>query len=141
MKTDFKTLKKRAGMTIAEFSNFTNIPVRTLENWSSGRCTPPEYVVDLIAYFLHNEGKLLRYYYVETNAPVYVVVVDNENNAILLDETMFDTPLSLEVAKSGDYSNLNGCQNIEECIYSIGTPFEVYQWKDIVNEFEKIVEF
>ena len=47
-----RELRERAGMTRKEFSEYTKIPVRTLEDWEAGRRTPPEYVPRLISYQL-----------------------------------------------------------------------------------------
>ena len=38
-----------------EFSKHTGIPVRTIEDWESGRRTPPEYIPRLLAYQLEYE--------------------------------------------------------------------------------------
>lgn len=35
-----------------EFSVYTGIPVRTLEDWEAGRRTPPEYIPRLLSYQL-----------------------------------------------------------------------------------------
>ncbi len=47
-----KQLRAQAGMTRKEFSEYTQIPVRTLEDWEAGRRTPPEYIPRLLAYQL-----------------------------------------------------------------------------------------
>ena len=39
-------------MNRKEFSEYTGIPVRTLEDWEAGRRTPPEYIPRLIEYQL-----------------------------------------------------------------------------------------
>ena len=48
--TKIKNLRQRTGMTRKEFSEYTQIPVRTLEDWEAGRRTPPEYIPRLLAY-------------------------------------------------------------------------------------------
>lgn len=47
-----KGLREQAGMNRREFSEYTGIPVRTLEDWEAGKRTPPEYVPRLLAYQL-----------------------------------------------------------------------------------------
>ncbi len=42
-------------MNRKEFSEYTGIPIRTLEDWEAGRRTPPEYVPRLLAYMLKYE--------------------------------------------------------------------------------------
>lgn len=52
-----REIRKRTGMTQAEFSAEFEIPRRTIENWESGTTTPPQYVVKLLAYRIENEQK------------------------------------------------------------------------------------
>lgn len=47
-----KELREQMGMNRREFSEYTKIPVRTLEDWEAGRRTPPEYVPRLLTYQL-----------------------------------------------------------------------------------------
>lgn len=55
---DFKDLKKKSGMTNAQINEFSGIPVRSLENWTSKkqRRNPPSYVVSLLKYKMEKEG-------------------------------------------------------------------------------------
>ena len=46
----FPTETKNRPQTRKEFSEYTGIPVRTLEDWEAGRRTPPEYIPRLLAY-------------------------------------------------------------------------------------------
>ena len=50
-----KELRECKGMNRKEFSEYTGIPIRTLEDWEAGRRTPPEYVPRLLAYMLKYE--------------------------------------------------------------------------------------
>ena len=47
-----RELRERAGMNKKAFSEYTKIPIRTLEDWEAGRRTPPEYLPRLLAYQL-----------------------------------------------------------------------------------------
>lgn len=47
-----RELRAQAGMSRKDFSEYTKIPVRTLEDWEAGRRTPPEYIPRLLAYQL-----------------------------------------------------------------------------------------
>ena len=47
-----KELREQTGMNRREFSKYTKIPVRTLEDWEAGKRTPPEYVPRLLSYQL-----------------------------------------------------------------------------------------
>lgn len=54
--TDIKALKSASGMTNSQIFEFSGIPVRTLENWTSGIRTPSDYVVSLLHYKMVHEG-------------------------------------------------------------------------------------
>lgn len=43
------------GMTQKEFSEYLSIPLRTIENWLTGKRVPPEYLIELIEYKLKKE--------------------------------------------------------------------------------------
>lgn len=45
-----KELREQKNMNRREFSEYTGIPVRTLEDWEAGRRNPPEYIPRLLAY-------------------------------------------------------------------------------------------
>ena len=50
-----KKLRERKRMNRKEFSLYTGIPIRTLEDWEAGKRTPPEYVPRMIEYMLKYE--------------------------------------------------------------------------------------
>ena len=50
--TPFRLLLKKYGLTISEFSDRFEIPVRTVENWSSGSSGLPEYQLNLFEFAL-----------------------------------------------------------------------------------------
>lgn len=47
-----RELREQAGMKRKEFSEYTKIPLRTLEDWEAGRRTPPDYIPRLLEYQL-----------------------------------------------------------------------------------------
>lgn len=51
-----KELRALAKMTQHEFSNYLNIPFRTIQDWEYVRREPPSYVVELIEFRLRAEG-------------------------------------------------------------------------------------
>ena len=53
-----KELRAASGMTQKEFSDYFNIPRRSIEDWETEKRTPPEYLVNLIEYKLRAEGKI-----------------------------------------------------------------------------------
>lgn len=52
-----KELRTSHGMNIKEFSDYFNIPYRTVQNWDSGVRECPEYLLELMEYKLNNESK------------------------------------------------------------------------------------
>lgn len=53
-----KDMRAKSGMTQKAFSDYLNIPKRTIEDWENGRRKPPDYVVELIEYKLIHERVL-----------------------------------------------------------------------------------
>lgn len=51
-----KDLRAASGMTQQQFSDYFNIPKRTIENWEGEQRQCPEYLLELIKYKLKNEG-------------------------------------------------------------------------------------
>lgn len=56
MNTSIKSLRQRTGMTQNEFANKLSIPTRTLQNWECGTRECPQYLLNLISYYLKNEN-------------------------------------------------------------------------------------
>ena len=54
----FEELLKASGMNIARFSEYFEIPYRTVQNWKLGLRECPEYLIKLIEYKLTKEGVL-----------------------------------------------------------------------------------
>ena len=58
--SSLKTIREELGMNRTEFSNYMQIPLRTLEEWEAGRRQMPEYVLRLIAYYAKMEQMMPR---------------------------------------------------------------------------------
>lgn len=43
-----KKLRAQTGLSQRAFSDYFNIPFRTLQDWEQGRRTPPDYVVSMM---------------------------------------------------------------------------------------------
>ena len=60
-----QNIRRQTGLSRTEFSHKYGIPLRTLEEWESGRRTPPEYIPRMLAYYVYfsetidNPGDLL----------------------------------------------------------------------------------
>ena len=68
-----KHLRKLAGLTQKQFSARVGIPLRTIEEWDSGKREPPEYVVRLIEYYLEHEGLIEPREFVDDQGDVLVI--------------------------------------------------------------------
>lgn len=55
-----KELRLSARMTQKQFAGYFNIPLRTIENWETGKRNPPEYLIELIRYKLKKEENMNR---------------------------------------------------------------------------------
>jgi transcriptional regulator with XRE-family HTH domain len=55
-----KELRLSTRMTQREFAGYFNIPLRTIENWETGKRNPPEYVAELIRYKIEKEEDMNR---------------------------------------------------------------------------------
>ena len=53
-----KEMRTASGMSQKKFSEYFDIPKRTIENWEMGVNVPPAYVPALIEYKLEKEGFL-----------------------------------------------------------------------------------
>lgn len=51
-----KELRTISGMTQQAFSDYLQIPKRSIENWEGNKSEPPQYLISLIEYKLKNEG-------------------------------------------------------------------------------------
>lgn len=52
---NFKELRQQSGMTQKAFSEYFNIPKRTVENWESGQRECQAYLLELMEYKLEKE--------------------------------------------------------------------------------------
>ena len=53
---EIKILRSLTRMTQQAFADYFGISKRTVENWEGGQRKCPEYLLDLMAYKLKNEG-------------------------------------------------------------------------------------
>lgn len=51
-----RSIRQAANLTQKQLSDMLGIPLRTIEDWDSGRRKPPEYVTALIIFKLAAEG-------------------------------------------------------------------------------------
>lgn len=56
---EFKELRQKSGMTQKAFSEYFEIPKRTIESWDGEQRKCPEYLLKLMEYKLIKEGKIV----------------------------------------------------------------------------------
>ena len=71
----------------------------------------------------------MKRYFVETAGYNMVAFVDDNGECYILHEGSFDEPLTLEVAKNADYSNLDGCETADECAECMGIVNDENRWQ------------
>lgn len=52
---EFKELLEQSGMNMKRFSDYFEIPYRTVQDWKSGARKCPDYLLNLMRYKLENE--------------------------------------------------------------------------------------
>ena len=60
MENKIKEIRANTGLSQARFGEAYHIPKRTVQDWESGRRTPPYYVVDLLAFKVQDDLKKLQ---------------------------------------------------------------------------------
>ena len=82
---------------------------------------------------------LKRLFVVDSVNEAFVLFVDETGKACYLDDTKFDEPLTLEVAKSADYSNFDNCETAEEAAANYYTGENMIDFNP--DDWEEVTEF
>ncbi len=53
-----KNLRLKIGMSQSQFAEYTEVPVRTIQEWEQGRSTPPSYVIKMIWRIIELEKRI-----------------------------------------------------------------------------------
>lgn len=53
-----RELREQTGLSQQAFGDYLKIPMRTIQNWELGKRECNEYIIELIAYKLKNEGMI-----------------------------------------------------------------------------------
>ena len=88
-------LRESTGMTRKDFSNYTGIPVRTLEDWEAGRRRPPEYIPRLLEYQIKFENNFTEKKKSKEKRNVSVIQDVDGNNIVIINDIRFKGKRSL----------------------------------------------
>lgn len=58
MQSSINEIRTKMGLSVSQFASLLNIPFKTVQNWDLGYRQCPDYVLELITYYLKNEGLL-----------------------------------------------------------------------------------
>ena len=89
-----KELRESTGMSRKEFSVYTGIPVRTLEDWEAGRRTPPEYIPRLLTYRIKLENKFALNE--KTNGKISIITDPDGKQVVLINDIRFKSRRSID---------------------------------------------
>ena len=53
-----KELRTKTGLSQQKFGDYFKIPLRTIQNWETGKNKCNDYIVELLEYKLKNEGMI-----------------------------------------------------------------------------------
>ena len=81
---------------------------------------------------------MMKKYFVETQDYNFVAFVDDNNKAVIVPEEAFNEPLTLEVAKAADYSNLEDFDTAEEAAANYGTGEPPIDFNP--NDYERVTD-
>ncbi len=82
---------------------------------------------------------LKRYFAKDSVGEACVLFVDESKKAVYINDTAFDEPLTLEVAKGADYSNFDGFETAEEASANYHTGENLIDFNE--EDWGKLVEF
>lgn len=82
---------------------------------------------------------LKRLFVMDREGEAAVLFVDETGKACYLNDTAFDEPLTLEVAKAADYSNFDNCETAEEAAANYFTGENLMDYNQ--DDWEEIIEF
>lgn len=124
-----KELRESTGMSRKDFSEYTCIPVRTLEDWETARRTPPEYIPRLIAYQLRFEQS--RKVFKNNTEKICIVSDPDGKNIVLINDIRFKSRRRIDWKEIEDYLK----QYIGEYYEILETSEKIYIGPDFPDEY------
>ncbi len=119
-----KEIRSRTGLNRKEFCQKFGIPLRTMEEWETGRRIPPEYIPRMLAYYTRsidtdNARNEIRNH--------YDIVEDAEGNKVVI-----INDLRFKSCSNIDWNTVEQClkEYVGSCVQILETSDEIYIGKD-----------
>ena len=107
--TRSEEIRKILGISRSEFSRRYNIPLRTLEDWDSGKAKAPEYVLDMLERIVREDKDMMYALILSTRGNEETVAVGTRDEMIKRESS-----LRKECRKSDPDGTEIGCYIINE---------------------------
>ena len=124
-----KEIRSRTGLNRKEFCQKFGIPLRTMEEWETGRRIPPEYIPRMLAYYTRsidtdNARNEIRNH--------YDIVEDAEGNKVVI-----INDLRFKSRRNIDWNTVEQClkEYVGSCVQILETSDEIYIGKDFPDEY------
>lgn len=121
-----KRIRERTGMNRREFSDYTGIPLRTLEDWESGRRRMADYMLRLLAYRVQFEGVNSRK---EKN--VHIIQDEDGKSIVIINDIRFKGKKKIDWNEVEEYLK----EYIGRCYEIAETSEKIYIGTDFPDEF------
>ncbi len=124
-----KEIRSRTGLNRKEFCQKFGIPLRTMEEWETGKRIPPEYIPRMLAYYTRsidtdNARNEIRNH--------YDIVEDAEGNKVVI-----INDLRFKSRRNIDWNTVEQClkEYVGSCVQILETSDEIYIGKDFPDEY------
>ena len=124
-----KEIRSRTGLNRKEFCQKFGIPLRTMEEWETGRRIPPEYIPRMLAYYTRNIDTDNARNEIRNH---YDIVEDAEGNKVVI-----INDLRFKSRRNIDWNTVEQClkEYVGSCVQILETSDEIYIGKDFPDEY------
>lgn len=122
-----RSLREKVGMNRKEFSKYTGIPVRTLEDWEAARRQPPEYVPRLLMYQL----RFTQLTKADNKSNINIIANLDGKKIVLINDVRFKSRRNINWIEIEEYLK----EYIGEYYEILETSEKVYIGTDFPDEF------
>ncbi len=124
-----RTLRNETGLSRKDFAESLEIPLRTIEDWESGRRKPPEYVLRLLTYQVRLQVHRIQHDKKDRN--VDIITDANGNKIVMINDKRFKGQDKKDWDEIEEYL----MQFVGECYEIEASSDIIYIGKDFPDEF------